>query len=97
MLQGDTVDPGGLGQLSPKNHMNKFHSILRYAESPRGFTEIKQVSAHSIRVCRGTNAWDTFVLRVEHPYIVGKSEKSLNEGESTFHAGKTMLLIAAAN
>ena len=43
----------------------------------------------------GTNAWDTFVLRVEHPYIVGKP---LDMGESTFHAEKNcMLSIAAAN
>ena len=35
------------------------------------------------------NAWNTFVLRVEHPYIVGKSEKSLDMGGSTFHAKKT--------
>ena len=37
----------------------------------------------------GTNAWNTFVLRVEHPYIVGKLEKSLDISEPTFHAEKT--------
>ena len=37
----------------------------------------------------GTNAWNTFVLRVEHSYIVGKSEKSLDTGEPTFHGEKT--------
>ena len=63
--------------------MKKFHS--RYAESSRG---IKQVSARSLQVCRGTDAWNTFVLRV-HPYIVRKSEKSLDTGEPTFHAEKT--------
>ena len=30
-----------------------------------------------------TNDWNTFVLRVEHPYIVGKLEKSLDMGEPT--------------
>ena len=34
------------------------------------------------------NARITFVIRVEHPYIVGKSEKSLDMGEPTFHAEK---------
>ena len=70
----------------------KFHSILRYAECLQGFTEIKQVSAHSIQVCRGINGdqcLNTFVLRVEHPYIVGKLEKVLDMGELTFHAEKT--------
>ena len=72
--------------------MKQLHSILRYAESSREFTEIKQVSARSIQVCRGSagfNAWNTFVLRVEHPYIVRKSEKSQDVGELTFHAEKT--------
>ena len=58
-----------------------------------GFTEIKQVSACSMQVCWGFNAWNTFVLRIEHPYIVGKLEKSLDMGvdmgEPTFHAEKT--------
>ena len=72
--------------------MKKLHSILRYAESSRGFTEIKQVNVRSIQVCRGSvgfNAWNTFVLKVEHPYIVRKSEKSLDMGELTFHTEKT--------
>ena len=34
----------------------------------------------------GTNAWNTFVLKVEHPNIVGKSEKYLDMGELTFYA-----------
>jgi len=29
------------------------------------------------------------VLKVEHPYFVRKSEKSLDMGELTFHAEKT--------
>ena len=61
-------------------------------ESLQGFTEIKQVSARSMQVCRGSmgfNAWNMFVLRVEHPYIVRKSDKSLDMGELTFHAEKT--------
>ena len=72
------------GRTSSKK---KLHSILKYMESSRGFAEIKQISAHSIQVCRGNNAWNTFVLRVEHPYIVGKSD--LDMGEPTFHAEKT--------
>ena len=32
---------------------------------------------------------ETLVLRVEHPYIVRKSEKSPDMGELTFHAEKT--------
>ena len=50
------------------------------------------MSARSIQVCRGSagfNAWNTFVLRVEHSYIVRKSEKSQDMGELTFHAEKT--------
>ena len=63
-------------------------------ESSQGFTEIKRVSACSFQVCRGSmgfNAWNTFVLRVEHPYmyIVRKSEKFLDMGELTFRAEKT--------
>ena len=30
-------------RTSSKKHMKKLHSILRYAERSRGFTEIKQV------------------------------------------------------
>ena len=64
------------GRTCSKNYIKKLLSILRY-ENSRGFTEIKQVSAHSIQVCRGINAWNTLVLRVEHPYIVKKSEKQV--------------------
>ena len=63
---------GGGGRTSSKRHVKKLHSMLRYAERSRGFTEIKQVNARNIQVCRGSmgfNAWNTFVLRVEHPYI----------------------------
>ena len=73
-------------------HVKKLHPILRYAVSSRGFTEIKQVSTRSIQVSRGSmgfNAWNTFAPRVEHPYIVRKSEISLDLGELTFHAEKT--------
>ena len=72
-------------------HVTKLNSILRYAESSRRFTEIKQVSTRSIQVCQGSmgfNAWNTFVLRVEHPYIVRKLEKFLDMGELTFHTEK---------
>ena len=37
----------------------------------------------------GFNAWNTFVERVEHPYIVRKLDKFLDMGELTFHAEKT--------
>ena len=62
------------GRTSSKKHVKKLHSILRYAESSRGFTEIKQVSARSIQVSRGSmgfNAWNTFVLRL-HCQKVGE-------------------------
>ena len=49
-------------------------SILRYAESLRQFTEIKQVSTCTIQALLGFNAWNTFVLRVEHLYIVRRSD-----------------------
>ena len=81
-----------VGGTSSKNHVKKLNSILRYAESPREFTEIKQVAARSIQVRRGStgfNAWNTFVLRVEHFYIVRKLEKSLDMGEPSFHSEKT--------
>ena len=32
---------------------------------------------------------NAFVLRLEHPNIVRKLEKSLDMGELTFHGGKT--------
>ena len=38
----------------------------------------------------GINASNTFILRVEHRYIVRKSEISLDMGELTFHAKKTV-------
>ena len=77
------------GETSSKNHVKKLNSILRYVESPREFTEIKQVTARSIQVRWGStrfNAWNTFILRVEHPYIVRKLEKL---GEPSFHSEKT--------
>ena len=58
----------------------------------RRFIETKQVSACSSQVCGGStgiNAWNKFVLRVEHPYSVRKSEKSLDMSEPTFHAETT--------
>ena len=85
--------------------LHHLYAILRYAESLREFTEIKQVSARSIlvcreftdikqvsarsiQVCRGSML-GTLLLRVEHPYIVRKSENSQDMGELTFHAEKT--------
>ena len=87
----DRCSSGG-GGTSSKNHMKKLNSFLRYVESPRGFTEIKQVSTRSIQVCRGStgfNAWNPFVLRVEHLCTIRKLEKSLEMGETSFHCKKT--------
>ena len=47
------------------------------------------LAARSYALLMGINACSTFVLKVEHPYIVGKSEKVLDMGEPTFHAEKT--------
>ena len=38
----------------------------------------------------GNDVWNTFVLRVEYPYIVTKLNKSLDMGELTLHAKKTI-------
>ena len=81
---------GGGGRTSSKNKVKKFHSILRYAESSRGFTEIKQVSAHSIQVCWGIIGDQCLEHFCSKAYIVGKLEKSLDMGEPTFHAEKTV-------
>ena len=73
--QGGEVASNQQGRTSSKNHGKKLHFILRYVKSSRGFTVIKQVSACSIQICWGSvgfNAWNTFVLMVEHPYIVKK-------------------------
>ena len=56
--------------------------------------DLQRLNACDVQVCRGSmriNAWKTFVLRLEHPYIVRKLEKSLDMGELTFHAKKTAL------
>ena len=76
----------GGASSSSTNHL---HSILRYAESSWGFTEIKFIESKFAGGPMGINAWNTFVLRVEHPYNVGKLEISLDMGELTFHAEKT--------
>ena len=58
----------------------------------KGFIETKQVSTRSKQVYGGStgiNAWNTFALRVEYPYIVRKLEESLDMSEPTFHAEKT--------
>ena len=49
------VDGDQGGSISSKNHVNKLHSIFRYAESSWRITEIKHVIAHSIKVCGGIN------------------------------------------
>ena len=39
--------------------------------------QMKQVSAHGIQVSQGSmgiDAWNTFILRVEHPYILRVGE-----------------------
>ena len=46
-----TINQGG--RISSKNHVKNLHSILGYVESSQGFTELKQVSARSIQICRG--------------------------------------------
>ena len=33
----------------------------------------------------GINAWNTFVLKIEHPYMVRKFKKFLDMGELTMH------------
>ena len=64
------------------------HRSPPFLESSQGFTEIKRVRNRSIQVCQGSllGTWNTFVLRIEHPYIVGKS---LDKGELTFHVEKS--------
>ena len=48
-------------RTSSKNHMKKLHPFLGNAERLRRFTEIKQVSAHSIQVCQiSIDACDLF-------------------------------------
>ena len=76
-------------RTSSTKHVKKLHSNLRYAESLRGFTEIKQVSASSsLPEFNGVYCLEHFFC-VEHPYIARKSEKSLDMGELTLHAEKT--------
>ena len=55
-----------------------------------GFTNIKQVSIRKHPVLP-RDQWGSMLatLRVEHRYIVRKSEISLDMGEPTFHAKKT--------
>ena len=74
-----------------KLHSIHIHSILRYVESSQEFIEIKQVLIAS-KFARGSmmvNAWNTFILKVEHLYTVGESVKSLDMDEPTLHAEKT--------
>ena len=40
------------GRTSSTKHVKKLHSNLRYVESLRGFTEIKQVSARASKFAR---------------------------------------------
>ena len=57
-----TLQRGGASSI---NYKEKITSIHRYEGSSQGFTDIKQVSGHSIQVCRGSmgiNAWNTFFL-----------------------------------
>ena len=68
------------GWTGSKNHINK---NLRYVESSQRFTEIKQVSAHSIKFCRGTNGDQClkhFCSKGRTSLHSQKSEKSLHMG-----------------
>ena len=78
--------------------MKKFHSILRYAKSSRGFTEIKQKALVASKfVCLdGDQYLEQFCTKGRISLHCQKVGKSLDMGEPTFHAEKT-LLIAAAN
>ena len=62
--------------------------ILRFAESSRG---LQRLNKSVLVACKfaGGSVLGTLVLRIERPYIVGKSKKSLDMGEPTFHAEKT--------
>ena len=83
-LEGYGLDPDqprGVKQQSPK----KLHSILRYVESSRGFTEIKQV------IIQSSQLGDPFLEHLEHHYVVRMSRKYLPCRENC------MLLIAAAS
>ena len=77
------------GRTSSKKHVKNYIPVCGKFT---GIYRDLKVSACSIKFCRGSmgfNARNTFVLRVEHPYIVRKSEKSLDMGELTFHAEET--------
>ena len=57
----------------------RVHSILRYVESSWGF-----IQRLSLPGFNGVQCLEHFfVLRLEHPYIVTKSEKSLDMSELT--------------
>ena len=74
-----------------KNHVKNLHSILIGTKVHLGFTEIKQAIKQSLiaskfsRGSMGINAWNTFVLKIEHPYMVRKFKKFLDMGELTTH------------
>ena len=74
-----------------KNHMKNLHSILIGTKVHLGFTEIKQaieqllIASKFSRGSMGINAWNTFVLKIEHPYMVRKFKKFLDMGELTMH------------
>ena len=69
-----------------KNHVKNLHSILIGTKVHLGFTEIKQAIKQSLiaskfpRESMGINAWNTFVLKIEHPYMVRKFKKFLDMG-----------------
>ena len=89
----------GEGRTSSTKHVKKLHS--RYVESLQGFTEIKQVSACSIQVCRGSmgfNAWNTFVLhvRVEHPLHWQKVGENPGYGWAHLPCWENCMLTIAA-
>ena len=73
----------------PHNHASIF-SCDSWSLSNSTWREVGFFSGGRIRSCDSCNkhAWKTFVLTVEHPYIVRKLEKSLNMGELTLHTMK---------
>ena len=82
---------GGGGRTSSKNHVKNSIPFLGMRKVHGDLQRLnKQVLiASKFAGVHWGSMLGTLVLRVEHPYIVRKSEKSLDMGEPTFHAEKT--------
>ena len=66
---------------------------------PKVCGDLQQVNTRSIQACwglMGINVWNNFV-RVEYPYIVSKSDKPLEMGNSCPRQENCMLPIVASN